>query len=148
MWDSKMIIGYFGPISAANIPDLWGPMIRFSLSKSTRPAETEIVERDLVALIDTGSDLCRVDTALATKYNLIERGTMPAVGSGVQSIVQTYSLQVILEDQTKLQLTCPSVRLREVGAPFDFLFGMDAIRFFDLSIARSRQAVSLSNFHP
>jgi hypothetical protein len=143
-----MITGYYGSInsSAANARELWGPMIKFSLSNSLDPNQTHIVETDLTALIDTGSDLSRIDSDLAERHGLHMVGQQPSISGGMSSIVNVYALQVLLDDQPKrsvLQLLCPAVRLRGSGGPYDLLFGMDAIRFFDLSVNRSRELVSL-----
>jgi hypothetical protein len=143
-----VVTGYFGPINstAAHASELWGPMIRFSLSNATHPSQCNIVETDLTALIDTGSDLSRIDDGLAVKHNLHQLGQMSAVSGGLSSTVNLYSLQITLSDLPRshlLQLQCPSVQLRSSGAPYDFLLGMDAVRFFELLVVRSRQIVNL-----
>jgi hypothetical protein len=54
-----MLTGFFGSIASGSVknPNLWGPMINFSLSNATTVDSENIIARDLIALIDTGSDL-------------------------------------------------------------------------------------------
>jgi hypothetical protein len=139
-------IGYFGPASANGSDHaLWMPMIKFSLSSAILPEDEHIVARDLVALIDTGSDLCRIDNRLAETYHLFPAGAIiKARNEGKDYVSQSFVCQVILEDSTKLHLICAALNLRgDGGAAFDFLFGMDAIRRFDLSVVRSEERVTL-----
>ena len=120
-------------------------MIKFSLSSAILPEDEHIVARDLVALIDTGSDLCRIDEKLAEAHNLYRtRSLVKSKNEGHDYINRSFACQVILEDSTKLHLICAAFNLRgEGGAAFDFLFGMDAIRHFDLSVVRSEEKVTL-----
>jgi predicted aspartyl protease len=139
-------IGYFGPASAnAGDQTLWMPMIRFSLSNAVLPEDEHIVAQDLVALIDTGSDYCRIDERIAETHNLYRtRNLIRARNDGKEYLNQTFLCQVILQDLTKLHLICAAFKLRgDGGAAFDFLLGMDAIRQFDLSVIRSEERVTL-----
>jgi predicted aspartyl protease len=139
-------IGYFGPASANGGDEtLWMPMIKFSLSRAILPEDEHIVARDLVALIDTGSDLCRIDEQVAEKHNLYRtRSLVKARNEGRDYTNETFLCQIIFDDFTKLHLICAAFKLRgEGGAAFDFLLGMDAIRHFDLSVVRSEEKVTL-----
>jgi hypothetical protein len=139
-------IGYFGPASASGSDQaLWMPMIKFSLSNAILPEDEHIVARDLVALIDTGSDLCRIDERLAETHNLYRtRSIIKSRNEGRDYTNSSFACQIILEDSTKLHLICAAFNLRgDGGAAFDFLFGMDAIRHFDLSVVRSEEKVTL-----
>jgi hypothetical protein len=138
-----LIKGFFAAASSQQNPALWAPMAHFDLSSATDNNATNVVEEGLTALIDTGSDYCRIDAALALKHSLTQIRTIPDRSGGSTSIVKVYSLQIILDGGQKLSLQCPSGSLRSGGFPFDFLLGMDAIGHFELVVARPRQEVTL-----
>jgi hypothetical protein len=131
--------------AAASTPQLWMPMIQgVSVSDSTDPNRPNIIENNLVALIDTGSDYCRIDANLAAKHSsLTQIGTMNALGATGPGAEKIFSLQIIF-GQVRFQSACATAVLRSGGSLFDLLLGMDAIRFFDLNIVRSRHLVTLS----
>jgi hypothetical protein len=136
-----MIRGFFGPIYPAQISALWSPMVNFDLIDPNN-SETAL-QAELVALIDTGSDFCRIDAALATKHNLVSIGEVHDVSGGTNGMVKAYSVSTRLGDGTRLVVQCPAGQFRGAGAAFDLLFGMDAIGRFEILIARSQQEVTL-----
>ena len=140
-----MVSGFFGPISrgGASEPAFQGPMLRISLSDTLPPEPLNIIEPDLIALIDTGSDICGIDSALVKKHGLITRGKTPAISTAGQTSVEMCEVRIILQDGQALRMVCRVVSIREVSAEFDFLFGMDAIRFFRLSVAKPLNEVTL-----
>ena len=140
-----MLAGFFASVTWVNAenPSVWGPMIKFSLSDATSLESENIVARDLVALIDTGSDYCRIDQAIVASHSLSVIGEARSKSVGQETIVKTYNCQIILGEDIKLQLMCGSTVLRESGAAFDLILGMDAIRFFELTVNRSAPLVTL-----
>jgi hypothetical protein len=142
----SVITGTFGPSnpSLTAYPTLWMPMIKVSLSDSSDPGLRHIIEENVIALIDTGSDFCRIDQAMINRHpgfkQVGEGKSTGATGSEVEKI---YNLQIIIENLS-FQMLCFEAPLRSGGNSFDLLFGMDAIRFFDLSVVRSRQMVTLT----
>ena len=65
-----MITGTFAPAnpSVISVPTLWMPMIRVSISDSTDPVVHSIVEENVIALVDTGSDFCRIDSDMINRH--------------------------------------------------------------------------------
>jgi hypothetical protein len=129
----------------AGTPELFMPMIYgVSLSDSTEGNPPHIVRTDLVALIDTGSDFCRIDRVLAASLpSLKYLGEMSVIGATGPAGECVYSLQIIVGD-VQLPVFCLTASLRSSGSLSDLLFGMDAIRHFDLRINRSLEQVSLT----
>ncbi len=148
-WGGAMVTGLFAPAnaSARTIPTLWMPMVRVSLSDATDAIndDTEhVVDDDVLALIDTGADLCRIDEHIVEKYPLKRVGTTETASPTGKAVFKVYLVQIIL-DGRRLIMYCPAVPLRRhEGAIYDLLLGMDAIRHFDLSVCRARVSVTLS----
>jgi hypothetical protein len=129
--------------NAQNLPHLWVPMIPVALSNSQHPAPPNVIEHNLVALLDTGADFCRIDTALA-RANLQSKGTMPSVAGGVQTMVNVYRAQLITEEGNVLDTDLFESPLRSAGSQFDFLIGMEMLRFFRIEMNRKINLMSLT----
>jgi hypothetical protein len=126
------------------MPNLWMPMVRVSLSDSIDLNVQNVVNDDIVALVDTGSDYCRIDVEFVKKYpNLKQLGEMKAASPTGTAIEKMYAAQIII-DGHPVPTICLSAPLREVGNQFDLLLGMDVIRHFELSVIRSHPLVTLS----
>jgi Aspartyl protease len=107
-----------------------------------------VIESDLTALLDTGSDKCVVDSALAEKHKLSDIGKAKSQTMTGTEYWSNYVLFVSLYDndinkEIRVRLVCASTNIRLRGQPFDLILGMEFIRHFDLEIARSRGVVSL-----
>ena len=119
-------------------------MIRISLSDATHNGTEHIVDNDVLALIDTGSDLCRIDEEMINKYSFEPVGTTQTVTPTGRGTFKVYLVQIVL-DGHRLILYCPAVPLRRYeGAIYDMLLGMDVIRYFDLTVSRAQSLVTLS----
>ena len=138
-----MLTGFFGPQLQNADPSLWSPMIKVALSDSVDPNHQHVVASDLTALIDTGSDYCRIDEDVATRFGLQIEKYVPAFLAGEQSKNAIYHGQLVFEDATWMQVFFGSGTFRKNGLLFDLLVGMDVIRFYELTVARKSQAVSL-----
>jgi hypothetical protein len=142
-----IITGTFAPCtpSAASTPHLWMPMLQgVSISDATDQNIQNIIDKDLVALIDTGSDYCRIDQSLASKYpSLKQVGEMDSIGATGPGKEKLYELQIIF-GTVRFQAICATAILRSGGSLFDLLIGMDAIRFFELSVVRARHQVTMT----
>ena len=129
----------------AGTPELFTPMLDgVSLSDSIDQNPPHIVKTNLVALIDTGSDFCRIDGNLAASLpSLRYIKDVPVIGATGAGTEKVYSLQIIIEDVI-LPVFCLTASLRSGGSLSDLLFGMDAIRHFDLKVNRSLERVTLT----
>jgi hypothetical protein len=139
--ENYMITGFFGPGSSGQQQELWSPMVNFDLIDKDNNGKA--LQTGLVAVIDTGSDFCRIDSALANKYNLVPTREVRDRSGGFTGMVKVYFVLIHLSDGTALQLNCASGQFRELGFGFDFLLGMDAIGHFELLVAKPRQEVTL-----
>jgi hypothetical protein len=63
-----LVSGLFEPDgqSAVNTPSIWKPMIKVSLGDGI--GETPNIVLDAVALVDTGSDFCRIDDGIIATH--------------------------------------------------------------------------------
>jgi hypothetical protein len=116
-----------------------------SLSDSTDPNIAHIVDDSVLAIVDTGSTGCCIDQSYVMKRATFKDTgqRVPTTGSTGSIIAPVYNLQIIVDEHT-LQMDCIAIPLRSADNPCDLLFGMDAIRFFDLSVSRQRNWISLS----
>jgi predicted aspartyl protease len=145
-----IIHGRFGPLRAdpgvpATSQELFQPLIdAVSISDSVDPKVANVVESGLVALIDTGSDLCCIDKKLAEKYPslVVFKDHQAQHGATGQGDSKIYNLQIIF-GSVWLQMYASTAALRSDGMLCDLLLGMQAIRFFDLNINRADGLVRL-----
>jgi hypothetical protein len=129
----------------ADTPELFMPMLdNVSLSDSIARNPPHIVRGGLVALIDTGSDFCRIDRSIAASLPSLKYiKDIPVVSATGSAQEHVFSLQIIVEDII-LPVFCVTASLRSGGSLSDLLFGMDAIRHFDLKVNRSLGRVTLT----
>jgi hypothetical protein len=129
--------------SMANDSDYWQPIVRVSLSNSTDVNSTNIVKSDAIALIDTGSTLCIIDEDILQGNNFSFIKETATQSAGGLHKTRLYSAQFVTGEGSPLQLNCLSVPIRKMGNSFDVILGMDLIRFFELSVVRRRDQVTL-----
>src|ERR1700729_640789 len=98
-----MIVVSFRPIRGEATPDKRAPMITVSLSVPSAIAGGTITVPQIVAMIDTGSDSCRIDDALAHQYSIpiIGRATSHGLGNPVES--NSYRCSIIFDESFQLQ---------------------------------------------
>jgi hypothetical protein len=138
--------GTFGPANeeTVNNPTLWMPTIIVSLSDSIDIRKPRIVVPFANAVVDTGSAFCSIDDQIISDHpTFTKAGTSTIITATGIANVDTYWVQIIFGENL-LQMLCNVAPLRREGGLFDLLFGMDAIRFFDLQLVRSRRSVTLS----
>jgi len=140
-----MIYGTFRPMfhGTDTLPGCWCPMVEVSFSDSRYPALPNVVATNLTALIDTGADFCRIDTELAKRTRLTAHNKLPSISAGGTNIVDVFRGQIILGDGTILDVDLCEAPLRSAGCQYDFLLGMEALRFFDLTISRKENRITL-----
>jgi len=127
---------------------LWMPMIRVSLSDAVNVNAQHIVEYDVSALIDTAADYCVIDRDMIDRHKtFVGRGTGFSLGPTGFSTNEFYSVQVVLNNEVNnvaLQMSCPAADLRRTGYLVDLILGMDALRFFELSLLPREGRVTMS----
>ena len=144
--EGSVIVGKFRPLQpgAAGTPEFFSPvLLGVSISDAIDNQRPHVIKRDLVTLVDTGADLCRVDTALAASLpSLTYLGTMDQASGNGTAKQKLYKFQILIEDVC-LPVFCLTSSLRSAGSLFDLSVGMEVIRHFDLIVSRSRDQVSL-----
>jgi hypothetical protein len=140
-----MANGFFGPMRAdkQNAPEVWNPFIRLTLTDTGGI----ILANDVLALIDTGSDVCYIDNELAKKSGLLPKGsTMTSTGTGSKEN-PVYGCVFLIKDRPTnaiLRMATPGMDLASNGLNHRILLGMEALRNFDLRISQSQQLVELN----
>jgi hypothetical protein len=142
-----MIKGTFAPVRKNHIgrTNLWLPVIRVSLSDSVDPNIQNIIDDSVLAIVDTGSTNCCIDTGYIATHSTFRAIGVPQQVTGATGTIMSgiYSVQIIVDGHV-LQMECPSIPLHSDDNPCHLLFGMDAIRFFDLSLHRYPQMITLT----
>jgi hypothetical protein len=140
-----MANGFFGPMRAdkQNAPEVWNPFIRLTLTDTGGI----ILANDVLALIDTGSDVCYIDNELAKKSGLLPKGsTTTSTGTGSKEN-PVYACVFLIKDRPTnavLRMATPGMDLSSNGMNHRILLGMEALRNFDLRISQSQQLVELN----
>jgi hypothetical protein len=116
-------------------------MIKVSLGDAT--GDKPNIVQDAVALVDTGSDFCRIDDDIVGANRFTQVGEITSKHENVTFTRKTYIVQIIIDGHC-LPLICAGFPIHSSGSVFDVLLGMDAIRLFDLSVNRSQHRVSLT----
>jgi hypothetical protein len=152
MAERNVVIGYFAPTVAGQTnKDFWGPMIKVSLidpswSAQTQPGAPKIAASNLDALIDTGAQNSACDTQLAERLGLTKIGTGTAILLGQNTPAQGYKLLVFIPEINKAYaVEGPGRDLRQGGASFDLILGMDFLRFYTLHLSTKSHLVRLQH---
>jgi hypothetical protein len=90
------------PIATA--PDTWAPMLEISLGIPSKIAGGTIVVPKITAMIDTGSDVCRIDDDLTHQYSIPITGRTTSHGMGNPTDVNTYRCSIIFDESFQLQV--------------------------------------------
>ena len=97
----------------------------------------------LIGMLDSGADLCIIDTALLT--GLPKGGIMPTfLPDGSKTNMQMYIGKLYIP-QIKFSLNgqYKAAPFRAQGKTYDVLLGMNFIRFFEMSIHPRNETVSM-----
>ena len=115
-----------------------------SISTSTDPVIVGSVAADkLIALIDTGADMCAIDTGLATSLAMVPlRKTQLRGSTGPKPDTDVYLMKIIINtDVPNVPFVYlgqfVSSPLKDQGYTTDLLIGEDVIQHFELSLNRS-----------
>src|SRR6202044_1461258 len=119
----------FSPLAKIEVGEstlVYSPMIKVHVTKDEPSKLSEIPPLDVIALIDTGSDYCRIDNMIASSLNLqvLTSGTSRHDNDHITSDI--YGAWVTFEDRTTLPLASQGFHFRSTGTLFDMIIGMDA----------------------
>lgn len=101
--------------------------------------------RNLVGMVDTGSDLCRIDADVAAEFNLPAGEPMPSILAGVNRQVPTVAAEFLFPDGFVLRGgRFPTGPFRRAGCQYDALLGMDFIQHYELVMSVKAGVFDLS----
>lgn len=142
-----IITGKFGPISQIQDPTKWGPLIEISLCSypDSDGAPVMLLRRGVVALIDTGAQMCVIDGKLARELNLKDGKGAYFNQLGHEISAPSYLGTIFLPeipctyswDLLESPLGSPDV-------PFQAILGWTLLRDFDLALSQKRGLVELT----
>jgi hypothetical protein len=141
----RSINGYFGPLSRTQDPNLWGPLIKISLhsypesvGSPTRPLQ------DVVALIDTGSQLCTLDGDIAVEFALRQGSGSSFLQLGREVKASSYFATLYIAELSYSYFAeMMASPFKKGDVPFQVILGWDFLRRFDLILTRRRNLVRL-----
>ena len=131
---------HFAPkikVAIANDPN-------WSVGSQSMP-RTALTLFGLVALIDTGSDVTRIDEEIAKRLNLVPKGNISSNFTDIEVPTSIYSLQVCLpESKFVMGGEFTAVSLRASQNFHDAILGLDFLEYFDLRIAPKTKLVEMT----
>lgn len=144
-----VIKGQFLPCTndVKSLPGLWMPMLQgVSISGSKNP---NVPQLKLVALVDTGADMCAIDEEVANRLKLAPIKQRDERGGFGGRTTDVYDLQIILPNEnlngeTRFQVETVSAPLKAQGFLCDFVLGEDVIQHFELHLNHSRNEWTLT----
>ncbi len=157
MQPGQKIVGSFRPMGAfaAQVGrESFAPVVKLSLGNDPRwragdQSTPEVIERGLSAIIDTGSDVTRIDTSLADKHHLKKVGDVTSNFTGIQSPTAIYLAQLIFEEQDfVIRGKFSSANFKGGGYFHDMILGWDVLHFFDIHLNSNLDLVVLTYLGP
>lgn len=112
--------------------------------KQNKVGSPKVAEANLVGLIDTGSDFCRIDSSLAKRVGLTKSGEIESYAAdGLKTKTDVFYGQLYFpEAQLTFDASMPSGPFRE-AENFDVILGMDFLRLFYVRILVRADLVDL-----
>lgn len=96
-------------------------------------------------MLDTGSDLCRIDEGIAENLGFEDGGEMPSILSGFKTIVPMRKATLYIPQcDFRFDGSFPIAPLQKSETKYDVLLGMDFLKHFDLMVNPSINEVSLT----
>jgi hypothetical protein len=140
------VSGYFGPISMDHRPNLWGPLLKIELhSYPSQPQEaTRLLKSPIVALIDTGAQLCTLDVDLADELGLKQGAGASFRQLGHEVPSPSFLATLYIPDVGyRYHADLMGSPFRRGDVPFQVILGWDLLRQFDLTLSRKADLVRL-----
>jgi hypothetical protein len=141
------INGYSGLVSPQSPRPC--PLVKLSLSSDFKWAKDRIgaprlLESELVGLIDTGADHCRIDNTLVQRHNLPKLPPVTSVNIGVPVRTDVTCAILYFTQCGFVDIeTMPTGDFRRAGLGFDVIIGMTFLRLFDVHIRMKDNLVQL-----
>jgi hypothetical protein len=140
------ISGRFGPMGRDGRPDLWGPPINISLY--TYPAyigaPPTSLKKDVVALIDTGAQLCSIDKGFAAEFGLQKGSGVSFLQLGREVPSPSYFATInIPEIGYNYYADLMGSPFDDSEVPYQAILGWELLRRFDIFLFRKSNVVRL-----
>lgn len=148
----QTIKGWVGPLGdyAESAGLCFAPFVRIALGndpswKSGDQRLPQLLSTELVALIDTGSDVTRLDAALIATFGLEVTGTSNSTFTGIQSQTQKCRAQLCFPEALFVVNGIHHTgTLRAGGQRHDVLIGLDLLQYFDFNFRPRAGVVELT----
>jgi hypothetical protein len=140
------ITGNYGQISNNKDHNLWGPIVKLSIYTYPSPMGTPIrpLRDDVVALIDTGAQLCSIDTELSVELGLKQGAGTAFVQLGHMVSAPSYFATLHFPQfGYSYSADLMGSPFKGGDVPFRAIVGLDFLRRFELSLSRKRDIVRL-----
>lgn len=135
----RVVLGFFTQPLVGNddIPALRHPAVHVLFGPAGGPA------RQVIGVLDTGADLCRIDTELGA--NCADDGFQAGWSVGIAtSRPRKRGIISLVGSDFTLSGGFATADLRSSGMMYDILLGMDFIQHFQLSVGRKGGEVRLT----
>ena len=117
------------------------PATYFALAGSEQPS---VLVEGFVGMLDTGADLCRIDSRFVEQFSLAQNGMMPTILAGKRTVVPMYKTVLHFpEINFTFSGSFPVGPFKECESPYDAIFGMDLLKHFELKMIASERIVHL-----
>jgi predicted aspartyl protease len=139
-----MITGFFAPMREGSPKPIWSPMLLVSLGNGLDPGIKLIVETGVLALADTGADVCYIDIELAQRLKLLELGSSKNYSAAGVVTSPIFGGQIVLSDGSMLQMAMVGSYMQKNGFRHRVLLGMEALHHFRMVVTRKTDKFSLA----
>jgi hypothetical protein len=145
------INGHFGPISQNQDPNLWAPLISVSLAKyqpaptnsvPLAPAPTVILQNNVTALVDTGSQGTLIDRGIAENFSLQQGHGGSGLFLGRELPSPSY-LTTLWFPEILFWFTGDLISGVFADVPFKIILGWDFLHRVNLILERKNNVVRL-----
>jgi hypothetical protein len=102
-----------------------------------------IFKEHLIAIIDTGSDICKIDSTLISELGAKVIGRNNVSYTGVRGIADVYNVSILIKPGYVFNGSMAAADLKSMG--FDMLLGYDMLRSFDVEIRHSANVVLMTH---
>lgn len=145
--EGLVVNGFFGPILTEHVdPQLWAPKVKVSLISPTwdRIMMPQIVANDLTAMIDTGSSMSCLDSALASRFGFQPSSHGKLTGFENPVELPGYNFAICLDGTLKIYIEHgPSRAFRAEGSDFDVILGWSFLQHYALTASKKSNTVRL-----
>jgi hypothetical protein len=147
----QKIVGRFEPLGkfGQSVGKGFAPKVSVAVANDPTwhtgdPRVPAIAIPNLTALVDTGSDVSRIDLEMAHRLGLKQVGELSSSFTGIVSKTPIFDVQLVfLEALFVVGGPVTAISLRAQDNFHDVILGWDVLQYFDLRICSKRQTVEM-----